>query len=212
MESIKEKHQRICPDLKLEFCVARDNREKSVGKKRQELLQGATGKYMSFIDDDDDVTDAYFEDALACICEGFQVCRLRGQMAQYTFTHSIENTLTSPLVKDNVFVRPPNHLNIMLTDFAKLIPFRDAKRGEDLDWTIRVANTGFLKHEYRSDESRIHYLYQLGSRTVSPQVLEFQKTATYESMLKSVWIPAQQPPSSGKTGGFRLTGRGFVSK
>jgi hypothetical protein len=100
----------------------------------------------------------------------------------------------------------------MFTDFAKLVPFRDAKRGEDLDWTIRLSQTGFLKNEYRSDESRIHYLYQLGSRTVSPQVLEFQKTATYESMLKSVWIPAQQTPPSAKNNGFRLTGRGFVSK
>ena len=212
MESIQEKHQRICPNLKLEFCVARDNREKSVGKKRHELLQGANGKYMSFIDDDDDITDAYFEDALACIQGAFQVCRLRGQMAQYTFTHSVENTLISPLAKGDVFLRPPNHLNIMLTDFAKLIPFKNAKRGEDLDWTIRVANTGFLKNEYRSDESRIHYLYQLGSRIVSPQVLEFQKTATYESMLKSVWIPAQQDTPSGKKSGVRLTGRGFVSK
>ena len=212
MESIQEKHKRICPDLKLEFCIARDNREKSVGIKRHELLQGAKGKYMSFIDDDDDVTDAYFEDALACIRGDFQVCRLRGQMANYTFTHSVENTLTSPLAKGDVFLRPPNHLNIMLSDFAKLIPFRNAIRGEDLDWTIRLAQTGFLKHEYRSDESRIHYLYQLGSRTVSPQVIEIQKTQTYESMLKSVWIPANQPPPSAKNNGFRLTGRGFVSK
>lgn len=115
-------------------------------------------------------------------------------------------------MKDGIFVRPPNHLNIMFADFAKLIPFRDAKRGEDLDWTIRVAQTGFLKNEYRSEDSRIHYVYQLGSRTVSPQVLEFQKTATYESMLKSVWIPAQEPPPSGRKSGIRLTGRGFVSK
>lgn len=212
MKSIQEKHQRICPNLKIEFCISRDNREKSVGKKRQELLQSAKGKYMSFIDDDDDITDAYFEDALACIQGGFQVCRLRGKMAQYTFTHSVENTLTSPLAKGDVFLRPPNHLNILLTDVGKLVPFNDAKQGEDLDWTIRLAQTGFLKHEYRSDESRIHYHYQLGSRTVDPRSLEYQKTATYESMLKSVWIPAQKVQHSGKMSGIRFTGRGFVSK
>lgn len=214
MASIQEKHQRICPDLKLEFCIARDNRQKSIGIKRNELLQGAKGKYMSFIDDDDDITDAYFEDALACIRGGFQVCRLRGQIAQYTFTHSVENTLKTPLAKGDVFLRPPNHLNILLTDVGKLVPFKDAKQGEDLDWTIRLAQTGFLKHEYRSDESRIHYLYQLGSRTVDSHSLEFQKTATYESMLKMVWTPSGRVvvPNQARTNGVRFTGRGFVSK
>ena len=214
MGSIQEKHQRICPDLKLEFCIARDNRQKSIGIKRHELLQGAKGKYMSFIDDDDDVTDAYFEDALACIRGGFQVCRLRGQIANYTFTHSLENTLTSPLAKGDVFLRPPNHLNLMLTDVGKLVPFRDAKQGEDLDWTIRLAQTGFLKHEYCSDESRIHYLYQLGSRTLDPRSLDFQKTATYETMLKMVWTPTSRVivPNQAITNGVRFTGRGFVSK
>jgi hypothetical protein len=213
METIKEKRQRICPDLKIEFCISRDNREKSIGKKRQELLQGANGKYMSFIDDDDDVTDAYFEDALKCIREKFDVCRLRGQMAQYTFTHSIENTLTSPLARDDVFLRPPNHLNILLTDAGKFIPFRDVNRGEDLDWTIRLAQSGYLKHEYRSDESRIHYIYQLGSRTVHPKTLEMQKTINYMTMLKMVWTPngAVLPPQK-KSKEIRLTGRGFVSK
>jgi hypothetical protein len=214
MESIKEKHQRICPELKIEFCIACDNREKSIGRKRDELLKRAKGKYMSFIDDDDDVTDAYFEDALACIRGGFQVCRLRGQMAQYTFTHSLENTLTSPLAKGDVFLRPPNHLNILLADVGKLVSFKDAKQGEDLDWTIRLAETRVLKHEYRSDESRIHYIYQLGSRKVDSRSLDFQKTTSYETMLKMVWSPSGHlvVPNQARTNGIKFTGRGFVSK
>ena len=118
------------------------------------------------------------------------------------------------MAKGDVFLRPPNHLNILLTDVGKLVPFRDAKQGEDLDWTIRLAQTGFLKHEYRSDESRIHYLYQLGSRTLDPRSLDFQKTATYETMLKMVWTPSGRivVPNQARTNGFRLSGRGFVSK
>ena len=213
MESIKEKHSRICPDLKIEYCIARDNREKSIGNKRQALLQGAKGKYVSFVDDDDSLTDAYFEDALACIQGRFEVCRLRGQMAQYTFTHSIENTLTSPMARGQVFLRPPNHLNVMLGEVAKIVPFGDAVRGEDLDWTISLAKLGFFNKEYRSDESRIHYIYQLGTRTVHPSTLEMQKTTNYATMLKMVWTPhgAVLPPTP-KTKELRLTGKGFVSK
>jgi len=215
MTSINERKDRICPSLRIEFCIARDNREKSIGKKRQELLQRARGKYMSFIDDDDGVTDAYFEDALACITGKFHVCRLRGQIAEYTFTHSVENTLESPLAIGEVFLRPPNHLNVMMADIAKFVPFNDAIQGEDLDWTIRLAQTGFMKNEYRSDGSRIHYIYQLGSRRLDPRSLEFQKKSSYMEMLKSVWKPAK-PSISEKTNarmkGFRLTGKGFVSK
>jgi hypothetical protein len=213
MESIKEKHNRICPDLKIEYCIARDNREMSIGKKRQGLLQGAKGKYLSFVDDDDDLTDAYFEDALACIQGEFQVCRLRGRMAQYTFTHSIENTLNSPMARGEVFLRPPNHLNIMYSDVAKLIPFGDAVRGEDLDWTISLAKLEFFDKEYRSDESRIHYIYQLGTRTVHPSTLEMQKITNYSTMLKMVWTPsgAVLPPTQ-KPKELRFTGKGFVSK
>ncbi len=216
MNILKEKSARICPTLRIEFCVARDNREKNIGRKREELLQGANGKYMSFIDDDDDVTDEYFEDALACITGGFHVSRLRGQMSHYTFTHSLENTLESPLAIGEVFMRPPNHLNVMMTDIAKFVPFKDATQGEDLDWTIRLARNGFLRHEYRSDISRIHYIYQLGTRTVDPRTLEFQKHNSYDTMLQMVWTPAgpaiPSPVSDKTSGGLRLTGRGFVSK
>jgi hypothetical protein len=208
--SIHEKLQRICPTLKVEFCVSCDNREKSIGAKREQLLKGAKGKYMSFIDDDDAVTDEYFEDALACIQGEFHVCRLRGQMAQYTFTHSIENKLTDPMARNGEFLRPPNHLNIMMTDKANLIPFGDAKRGEDLDWTIRLAKIGLLKNEYQSHMSRIHYIYNLNGRTVHPETLELQKHTNYATMLKMVWTPNGAATSGSRE--IRFTGRGFVSK
>ena len=201
--------------LKIEICISYDNREKKIGTKRRELLQGAKGKYVSFIDDDDLVTQAYFEDALATISGGFHVCRLRGQMNEYTFTHSVENTLDMPMCIGDVFVRPPNHLNIMMTDVAKLIPFRDASQGEDLDWTIRLAQTHWLKREYRSDPERIHYIYDLGGRPTHPSTLVYQRTTTYQTMLKMVWrdggaTDTAEIPKT--TGGLRLSARGFVSK
>jgi hypothetical protein len=213
MTSLREKHQRICPNLKIEFCVALDNRQKSIGSKRQDLLDQAKGKYLSFIDDDDDVTDAYFEDAVACIQNGFQVSRLRGQMSQFTFTHSIENTLNSPMARDQEFLRPPNHLNVMLSDAAKLVRFKNAKRGEDLDWTVRLAMTGILTKEYQADHSRIHYIYNLGPRVVHQSILEKQKTISYVDMLKQVWVPMEDPVTvQPLNNGLKLTAKGFVSK
>lgn len=216
LDAINEKRARICPDLKIEISISFDNREKKIGTKRQELLQGAKGKYSSFVDDDDMITDAYFEDALQTIKGGFHCCRLRGQMNQYTFTHSIENRLDMPMCIGDVFIRPPNHLNIIMTGVGSLISFGNAIRGEDLDWAIRLAKTGLLKNEYQSDHSRIHYIYNLGTRTVDPGTAEIQRNINYKSMLDLVWLDGGAftviPKSDFRKNGIRLTSKGFVSK
>jgi hypothetical protein len=216
LASIEEKKNRICPDIRIEVNLYYDNREMSIGAKRQSLLQGSVSKYSSFVDDDDDVTDAYFEDGAACIRGNYHVARLRGQMAQFTFTHSIENTLDGFMARNGVFVRPPNHLNVILTEVAKFVKFGDAVRGEDLDWTIRLAQYGFLTREYTSDHDRIHYIYNMGTRQVDPRTLEFQATTSYATMLQTIWTSAgaAMPAAAidAKATGLRLGPKGFVSK
>lgn len=215
IRTIQEKVARICPEVRMEVCVAFDNREMTVGMKRQQLLTQAKGKYLSFIDDDDDITDAYVEDLKECIHGGYHTMRIRGQITPYTFTHSVENTLSTTMARGDVFIRPPNHLNPMMSDVAKLIQYRDAVRGEDLDWTIRMSKTGFLTSEYTSDPSRIHYIYNMGDRKLDPGTLAYQQITSYETMLSMIWTPngAQAPPSHfTPSNALRLTSRGFVSR
>jgi len=218
LDSIHEKSSRLAPAMTYEVCLDFDRRESSVGAKRQKLLQGARGKYMSFIDDDDEITDAYIEDVWALIQGGQDTMRLRGQMSEYPFVHSTDITLASYAATQDeppLFQRPPNHLNPMLTDIAKLVPFKDALRGEDLDWTLALYRTGALKTEYRSDPSRIHYIYHAGIHMPSPAGARLQRTLTYEMLLKAVYIPTEpaqpaSPPSGPRL--LRLGQRGFVSK
>ena len=221
VDSIYEKRGRVCPDLTMEICIEFDNREQSIGIKRQKLLERARGKYLVFLDDDDEITDAYVEDLWATIQGGYHVMRLRGQIHQYTFTHSIANKLTDPMANQDTFLRPPNHLNPMMSDVAKMVRFKDAFRGEDFDWTIRLARAGFLTHEYQSDASRIHYIYRLRGNGVDPQTLLFQQQTSYETMLRMVWTPngpalpetlQQQAPNPKQEGPIlRLGKAGFVS-
>lgn len=217
LASIHEKMARLAPTLRYIIHLSYDNRQMSIGLKRQTLIQSAQGKYSAFIDDDDDITDAYIEDLVRTIEGSYPVMRLRGQIGPYTFTHGLENALNSPMARGDVFLRPPNHLNPMLTDIAKLIHFKDATRGEDLDWTIRMSRCGFLTHQYRPDDSRIHYIYNMGDRKVDPQSLVFQQQTTYDTMLSMVWTPngpqvPQAAPPRDPQPGLRLTSRGFVSK
>ena len=214
VNSIHEKMLRVASDIRYTIKIGYDNREMSIGMKREGLLQSAEGRYSAFIDDDDAITDAYIEDLKATIEGGYPVMRLRGQIQDYTFTHSLENKLTSPMAVGDVFLRPPNHLNPILTDVAKLVHYADAFRGEDLDWTIRMAKAGFLTHEYKTDDSRIHYIYNMGTRKTEPRTLAIQQTTNYETMLAMVWTSngAQIPQTQAQQTGLRLTPRGFVSK
>lgn len=213
MNSIHEKM--ASSTLRYTINIGYDNRETSIGTKREGLIQSSEGKYSAFIDDDDDITDAYIEDLHETIKGSYPVMRLRGTIGPYTFTHSLEYSLTSPMAVGNVFVRPPNHLNPILTDVAKLVHYRDATRGEDLDWTIRMAKTGFLQKEYRSEDTRIHYIYNMGERKIHPDTLTNQYTVSYDSMLSALWTSnglLLPPQPTSQPQGLRLTPRGFVSK
>lgn len=221
LESLHEKIARLCPQMRYEVCVAFDNREDSIGMKRQKLLDQATGKYLAFIDDDDAITDAYIEDLWACIQGGFHTMRLWGEMAEYRFVHSTEITTESPMATHDdpaVFQRPPNHLNPMLSVLAKSVSFKNAVHGEDLDWTLNLYRRRLLQTEYRSDPSRTHYIYNLGPRSVHPDVVKMQRTTTYDAMLGMIFTPAGAqmiPATPAATPGLRtlrLGRTGFVSK
>ena len=219
MDSLYEKIRRIAPELRMEICVEFDNRESSIGVKRQRLLERAKGKYLSFIDDDDEITDAYIEDLWACMKGQYHTMRLKGQMSQYQFVHTVDVKLTDMMATRTdppYFQRPPNHLNPMLSDVAKLIKFKNAVHGEDLDWTINLYKHRFLSHEYKSASDRVHYIYNLGTRTVTPEVIKLQQDMSYEKMLELIFTPSgtlsSQKPVKHESTGVRWTPKGFVSK
>ena len=215
IQSIHEKMARLAPHLQYTINLGFDNREMSIVAKRQRLIQESKGKYSAFIDDDDEITDAYIEDLSETIAGSYPVMRLRGRVDSYTFTHSLENDLSGMMALGEVFLRPPNHLNPVLTSIAVMIQYNDVPRGEDLDWSIRMAKSKFLTSEYRTDDSRIHYIYNIGDRKIGVASLLSQQNTSYETMLSMIWKQSgaqtpstPQPPSTG----LRLTSRGFVSK
>jgi len=202
---IHEKVTWTCPEIKIDY----DNRNATVGEKRQRLLQGAQGKYMSFIDDDDEVTDAYFEDVRQCIESDSDVMRLHGRMGSFIFTHSLEFKTGFMARVPNEFLRTPNHLNLMLTDIAKLVPFKAYPRGEDFEWSVALSRLDVLQSEYRPDPSRTHYIYNYRGSTDPSGLFEYQKTHTHTEFLQYAMANPIVPP---KRQGMRLGARGFVSK
>lgn len=55
----------IAGDYPVEHLVLIDNKKRTVGEKRDALLVAAKGRYVAFVDDDDDVSDDYVQSILA---------------------------------------------------------------------------------------------------------------------------------------------------
>jgi glycosyltransferase involved in cell wall biosynthesis len=137
-----------------------DTPDISIGAKRNILLNKAKGKYVVFIDDDDLISSDYFVQ----ICNGIEkevdCCSLIGKYYENgkyiaDFKHSIVNSSYSE--KDGVYLRPPNHLNVIRSEIAKKFKFPEKNIGEDTDWAMMIAESKFLKTEHEVREPIYYY-------------------------------------------------------
>lgn len=130
----------------VELVVACDNKEISIGKKRQNLLEQAKGQYVVFIDDDDWVADTYVDDLLIALetepdCVGFKIsCTANGGNPESAIT-----SIRYPKWGDNQdgfrFVRSIYHKSPVRRDLAINVGFPDLRYGED-----RVFSEGIMRH------------------------------------------------------------------
>ena len=118
----------------VEMLILPDNGEQTIGAKRNTLLEGATGDYVAFIDDDDMISKDYVEKVLAAL-EGNPDCAsLDGYVywrdgSKRLFRHSIE--YTSWYTSEGIDYRMPSHLNAIKREYALQVRFQEINHGED---------------------------------------------------------------------------------
>ncbi len=145
----------------VEIVVLSDNRTKSIGQKRNELLEQSTGEYICFVDDDDDIHEHYIEMIYNALltnpdCVNLIGIKTTNGKQPRTFIHSIK--YTSWFEKDFIYYRPPNHLNTIRRDIAIKFKFPEKNHGEDADWSMQIAKSGLLKKEALISEP--YYFYR----------------------------------------------------
>lgn len=147
----------------INILISSDNGEKIVGLKRQELIRACKSEYCCFIDDDDDVSDDYIKLMWEGINTNPDCISLEGIITTMgknpkKFIHNLK--YNKYFEKDNVYYRPPNHLNVMKTKFFKRYLFReDMKTGEDTDFAMRLCKSGDLKTQYEVGKPYYFYNY-----------------------------------------------------
>lgn len=148
---------------KVEVVTLYDKGEKSIGTKRNELIQMAKGKYVCFVDDDDDITTNYIDLLMEGINKGVDCCSLRGVITwdgvnPEIFEHSIKydayRTNDTGFPK---YERYPNHLNCIKKEIAYGFKYPEINHGEDTNWATQVHNSGRIKTEHYIDAVLYHY-------------------------------------------------------
>lgn len=147
---------------RIEILACRDNRENSVGFKRNLLLNEALGEYTCYVDDDDDIHDNYVGMLYEKILKKPDCVSLVGVITMYgqdphLFIHSLK--YHAYFMHNNIYYRPPNHLNPMKRSIALQVKFPEKIYGEDYDWTLKLHETGLIKTEEEVTVPYYHYKY-----------------------------------------------------
>lgn len=144
-------------------CLSDDSRYKKIGKKRNDLVARVDAKYFCFADDDDLVSPNYLDLLMEGIHKNVDCCSLVGEITwdgqnPKRFIHSLK--YNQYFEKDNVYYRPPNHLNVVRTEIGCRFKFPEKNFGEDTDWAMQMCNSGMLKTEHEIDNTIYYYEYR----------------------------------------------------
>jgi hypothetical protein len=145
----------------VEHLILSDNRKRSIGAKRQALLDIARGQYIAFVDDDDDIADSYVDELLKAAASGADVITFL-QGATYNGQQSVVDFQLGQgdhgFVPGGITNRDAWHVNAWRRSRVAHCQFGESNYGEDLTWcqqARRMAQTTVhipkILHFYRHD-------------------------------------------------------------
>lgn len=149
-------------EILVELIIAKDNKEISIGRKRQKLLEKAKGEYIVFIDDDDTISKDYVSSILKnlgadavgflidCYSDGVYTGRAKASRIYLDWADNVDGFR---------YVRNIYHKTAHLRTLALQTGFKDLRYGEDYDYCKRLAP--LIKTENFID--KIMYFYQYSS-------------------------------------------------
>jgi len=145
----------LVKDSPVEILAFTDNKKRSIGFKRDALVQIANGEYISFVDDDDEVYQNYVDEILKACDLNSDVVSIKqhaqiedGNKFEVDFSISYENEEATKVngVWKNI-TRKPFHTCAWKTEIAKKYRFPDASYGEDWHWCKRVLQDVKTEHK-----------------------------------------------------------------
>lgn len=114
----------------------------SIGAKRDALVKRASGKYLCFLDDDEEIAPNYVESLLRLCLQDQDICTFRATAKLQNFWALIDMRLmyrvNDQISPDYTVRRPPWHICPVRSVYAKMFDFKDLNNAEDFEWMERV--------------------------------------------------------------------------
>jgi hypothetical protein len=149
----------------VEILMLLDNKKRSIGLKRQALLDVARGDYVAFVDDDDDVSANYVKLILDCLWASTpdvvvfdSLCSVNSVLEVYV-SHALGNP--NEQFNPNGFRRAAWHIHAWRTELARKSTFPDQSGTEDWAWAEPL-------NKLAASATQIHcplYHYRFNSET-----------------------------------------------
>lgn len=149
--------------LSVEILVHYDNRELSIGAKRQQMITEAKGEYIVQIDSDDWVPDDYVATLLRAFesnpdCVGHQIACSGTQYKRESASNKYPKWCVKRFGFD--YIRTPYPKTPIRRSICLKIGFKDLRYGEDHDFSIRLKNSGLIKTEVYLNRVMYYYRYK----------------------------------------------------
>ena len=141
-------------DKPVELLYLLDNQRRDVGSKRNALLAAAAGAYVSFVDDDDSVSENYVSAVFDRMVEAVpppdvivfgQLCHLVAEgftrICSYSLGQAYEQgeiPAPAPGAPRQWWKGPPAHTMVWASQIAKGCRFPAKNFGEDVDWVAQA--------------------------------------------------------------------------
>jgi glycosyltransferase involved in cell wall biosynthesis len=153
---------------KVQILTLCDTKEISVGEKRNILLNKSAGRYVCFIDDDDEIAPNYLIKIISALSSNADVVTFCGEY--------VENAIRTPFSismvhrgnynHPNIFYRLPNHLCPVKREIALSCQFTNKNFGEDSDYADKI--NIYLKNEFHIQDKLYFYMYNSNTSQTKP--------------------------------------------
>lgn len=160
------KKQIIECEQNVEIIVLIDNREISIGAKRNHLMEMAKGEYVCYFDDDDMPSANYINFILKALKSKPDVVCFNGDITmqgsnpmEWRLGLGLSRVTNYYMGRPESFDAPPNHIAVMKKELVKNYKFLEINFGEDCDWADRIAKDNILKTEVKINEKIYHYVF-----------------------------------------------------
>ena len=138
-----------------------DNKKRTIGQKRQDLLNLARGKYLVFIDDDDRISEDYIKTIMGALnqnpetdCVVFDcICKVNGgrdKLCKYGIEFEYGDILGGAEWRGK-----PAHTMVYKSSIAKRHSYNNMNHGEDVNWVVRACVD--IKQQTRINKVLYHY-------------------------------------------------------